>query len=113
MDAFLEAMEGLQDTRRAAEFAAMSAIELRDYHDRIEYAIVCTPEAERPIMARFDLGELEACNYEMHKRRLSVHKTWQIGRPVVRPQAKPRPTAPATPNHWRHAPIKIERHTGD
>lgn len=83
----LTAIDEINAAHRKRDLRSLTEAALLAYRDRIEQAILDTPEAERPIMALFDEHELAATLAEMKRRRIAPSRP--APREVMRvPQAE-------------------------
>jgi hypothetical protein len=85
-DSFLTAIDDRNAAYRTRELRSLSDVALIAYRDRIEAAILQTPDEDREIMALFDEHEMTATLAEMKRRRLHpdmpqpAQRRWRIVR---------------------------------
>jgi hypothetical protein len=71
MSDILAVIDEINASHRKRDLLSLTDAALLAYRDRIEQAIIDTPEDERPIMALFDEHELAATLAEMKRRHLA------------------------------------------
>jgi hypothetical protein len=70
MSDILTVIDEINAAHRRRDLRSLSDAALIAYRDRIEQAVIDTPEDERWVMAQFDGHELQATMAEMRRRKM-------------------------------------------